>query len=104
MILNAIKEKISDNKFLLTGHAIIESARDRIDDADIKHAILGGEIIESYPDDVRGVSVLVSGTTRGGRPLHVVIGVASEEPVIITVYTPEPPKWITPHKRGKREP
>ena len=95
-----MRDRIRAGRYIVSQHAFIESARDEVEDADIRSAVFNGAIIESYPDDKRGASVLVSGTTSTGRPLHVVVGVAYEEAVIITVYLPTPPKWTSPSERG----
>lgn len=84
----------------MSQHAFIESAKEKIEDQDILFAILNGETVESYPDDTRGSSLLISGRMTDGRPLHIVLGVALEELVIITVYIPVPPKWKSPTERG----
>ena len=102
MTFEEVKDKISKREYLISQHAFIESAKDGIEDEDIRHSILKGKIIEDYPDDARGRSVLISGPIRDGRYLHVVVGVEKERPVIITVYMPLPPKWINPETRGGR--
>jgi len=102
MTFEEVRDKISSGKFIISQHAFIESARDRIEDEDIRFAIINGEAIEVYPDDRRGESILVSGRCRDGKPLHAVVGIAQDEPVIITVYVPTPPKWTSPRERGGR--
>ena len=49
--LEEIHEKIKRREYFFSQHAIEESAKDMIDDEAIIHAILHGEIIESYPND-----------------------------------------------------
>jgi len=68
-------------------------------------AIMGGEVIENYPDDPRGESCLLLGYVEA-IPVHVVMGWATSQPNrektlrIITVYIPQPPKWDDPRRRG----
>lgn len=100
MTFDEIRDKIKNNKFLISQHAFIESAKEEIEDEDIRQAILNGAVIETYPEDARGSSLLVSGKARNEKPLHVVLGIALEELVIITVYIPSPPKWTSPTERG----
>ncbi|HLB24908.1 MAG TPA: DUF4258 domain-containing protein [Nitrospirota bacterium] len=100
MTFDEIRDKIKNNNFIISQHAFIESAKEKIEDEDIRYAILNGAVIEAYPEDTRGSSLLVSGKIRDGKPLHVVLGIALDEPVIITVYIPSPPKWKSPTERG----
>ncbi|MBI3394168.1 MAG: DUF4258 domain-containing protein [Nitrospirae bacterium] len=69
---------------------------------DVLHAIVGGKILENYPDHRRGSCCLVSGSSRQGRPLHVVCTTAQPVLVIITVYEPKTPKWMTPSQRRQQ--
>lgn len=57
-------------------------------------------IIEQDEDTGRGISCLCAGFTNSGKPIHVVCGVHGKSFVIITVYIPTPPKFITPYERG----
>ncbi len=97
--IDNIKAKTKDGKYFMSQHAVVESAKDMVDDEDIVAAILSGELIEDYPDDKRGHSCLICGKMRDGRYLHVVAGMAEENAVIITTYLPSSDKWETPFKR-----
>ena len=61
---------------------------------EVKEAIENGTIIEEYEDDKPLPSYLIYGKTSELRPLHVVVGVDEEVVAIITVYEPDPNKWI----------
>ena len=66
----------------------------------VYEAILSGEIIEDYPDDVPYPSCLVFGRTRDGRPVHVVCAhVPEDTAIIITVYEPDPDRWTDFRRR-----
>ncbi len=54
---------------------------------------------ENYPQHRRGPCCLVCGFTEGGRPLHAVCTTGGEVLILITVYEPKPPKWVTPFRR-----
>ena len=62
------------------------------------------EIIEQYPDDLRGPSCLVVGFS-GNRPVHAVCAVKTDpkELLLITVYDPSkrPEKWTAGYRRRK---
>ncbi|MGE0084834.1 MAG: DUF4258 domain-containing protein [Desulfococcaceae bacterium] len=65
-------------------------------------AILNGEILEDYSDDVRGRSCLILGYDDQKRAVHIVCGYTSLQILrIITVYLPRLPKWINDRTRSK---
>jgi len=103
LTIEEIHHKIFKGEFLFSQHAVEESAKDMIEDDAIMHALLNGDIIESYPDDPRGESCLVNGKMPDDRHLHIVIGRSQDQLIIITCYLPTLPKWITPTERRKQE-
>ena len=60
---------------------------------EVREVVAQGEIIEDYPEDVRGHSCLMFGVARAGRPVHVVCAPKERYLGIITVYVPSEPKW-----------
>jgi len=68
--------------------------------SEVEESLLGGTVLESYPNDARGSSCLVVGFTHKGKPIHTVCGQSGDSLVIITVYIPMPPKFINPYTRG----
>ena len=101
MKIEDIKAAVENNEFVLSQHAHEERQAESISIDDIKTAILGGEIIESYPKDKRGDSCLMLGYSNV-RPIHVVCGKSKIGWLkVITVYIPKPPKWVTAKQRGK---
>lgn len=82
-------------KILFLPHAIRQMSRpDRmITGLDVRRVVLRGEIIEDYPEDVRGHSCLMLGYDPEGRPIHVVCSPKPGFLAIITAYTPEPNEW-----------
>ncbi len=87
--------------------AVRERLDNDLDIVDIEQALLGGDILEQYPDDPRGESCLLLGFA-GGKPVHVAVGWASRRAArrkmlrVITVYVPQLPKWVDPRTRGGR--
>lgn len=61
---------------------------------EIHEAINLGEIIEEYPDDVRGASCLVLHIGHG-RAIHVVCAPKPDYLAIITAYVPDPDMWTS---------
>ena len=70
---------------------------------EIQEAITTGEIIENYPEYQRGPCCLLNGITKSGRNLHIICTTIYPILIIITVYIPKPPKWITPTKRREKQ-
>ncbi|MDT7042589.1 DUF4258 domain-containing protein [Candidatus Nitronereus thalassa] len=105
MDIDAIKQRIMEGNYEFSIHAQQERLEDDLDITEIETAIMGGEVIENYPDDPRGESCLVLGYV-GPIPVHLVMGWAygqsnGEKTLrIITVYIPQAPKWEDPRRRG----
>ncbi|MCL0094325.1 DUF4258 domain-containing protein [Dehalococcoidales bacterium] len=98
-----IQEKVRRQQYRLTSHAEQERESDRITREEIEEALLShqAEVIESYPEDIRGRSCLVLGFAKGESPLHIVCGLGVEMLIIITVYRPDPEQWINWRVRRK---
>jgi hypothetical protein len=69
-------------------HALQQMMRpDRmIPEDEVREVIFSGEIIEDYPEDVRGYSCLMLGWSSAGRPVHFVCAPKSEYLAIISAY------------------
>lgn len=92
-------------KLKFSSHAKEEMLYDEygvIREHEISEAIKTGEVIEEYPKDRPYPSFLIFGKTRVNRPLHIVCAVVKPEKtlVIITVYQPNPERWI--NYRGRK--
>lgn len=95
-----IKARIRAEEYAYSQHADIERQADNLTVGEVEEALLTGEILEHYPDTGRGESCLIAGFA-GRRPVHVVCGWRGEEIVIITVYVPQPPRFVDPWTRGR---
>ena len=84
-------------------HAIQRMYQRGVSEAEVRHVISTGEMIEEYPDDTPYPSRLVLGW-YGSRPLHVVVAdnVDDQENVVITVYEPDPNEWEPDWKRRRK--
>ena len=89
---------------LFLPHAIRQMSRpDRMITAqDVRRVAMRGELIEDYPEDVRGHSCLLLGIDIQGRPIHVVCSPKPEFLAIITAYSPEPKEWDMVFKVRKK--
>jgi hypothetical protein len=98
--VSALLGRCAQNSALrFTLHAQQEMIDKQIAVADLKEALSAPEIIENYPVHQRGACCLALGQTRTGRFLRVVCTSCLEPVVIITVYEPKGPKWLTAHQR-----
>jgi uncharacterized protein DUF4258 len=91
--LDAVREA-ARKKLLFLPHAIKQMTRpaDMISASEVERIVTEGEIIEDYPEDVRGPSCLMPGSGEG-RSLHVVCSPKDEYLAIITAYVPDPSQW-----------
>lgn len=100
MDIESIQERIRGEQFRLSIHAEIEAEEENLDIAQIIEAILNDEILEHYPDTGRGESCLLVGFSND-IPIHVVCGMRKNLVIIITLYIPQPPKFLDPWTRSR---
>lgn len=95
-ILSLVRQAAA-NRLLFLPHAIRQMSRpDRlIATSEIRRVIEHGEIIEDYPEDIRGHSCLILGYGEGGRAIHVVGSPKDEYLAIITTYIPDENEWTS---------
>jgi len=101
-ILLRIRSQALANNIRVTQHAQQEMVEEEITLDQVLQAVASGQIVEDYPEHLRGACCLIGGVSDGGRPLHVVCTSAQPTLIIITVYEPLPPKWISPTQRRLR--
>ena len=51
MTIKAIQDKIERGEYRFSDHAVKRMIKKSIDRHEVEEALLGGEIIEEYPDD-----------------------------------------------------
>ncbi len=101
-IIDRLRYQIRSGNIRVSYHAHQEMVEDGFTLDEVLYAVAHGQVIENYPQHRRGACCLVSGSTLAGRPVHVVCTTARPVLIIITVYEPKPPKWLTPTQRGQR--
>ncbi len=99
MDIEDIRQCVVKGQYIYSRHAEIERKTDKLTFTQVKEALLSGEILEQYPDTGRGERCLVVGFA-GETPIHIVCGWLRENIVLITVYVPQPPKFVDPWTRG----
>lgn len=98
-VLERIRAQGAVENIRITQHAQKEMVEEDIVLDEVLEAIAAGQILEYYPQHRRGACCLLNGLTQDGRPLHIVCTTTRPTLVIITVYEPKPPKWLTPTQR-----
>ena len=96
-----IQLKVIQDKFEFSRHAVDQSIIRNISVQEIREALNNNaKIIEDYPKDKYGPSCLILGFTKAHRPLHIQCSYPSRPVLkIITLYEPDPVKWINLEKR-----
>ncbi len=103
MHIDDIIEAIRTNRIRITDHADEEAHADNLTFEEIFFSVIQGEIIEDYPNDRPYPSCLIFGQNFSGEPIHSVWAYNEENKwtVLITVYRPDPNRWINWRERRK---
>ncbi len=90
-------------KIIFLPHAIRQMSRPErmIRVADVRRVIERGELVEDYPQDVRGHSCLLLGQGDDKRAIHVVCSPKEDYLAIITAYLPSLEEWEDNFKKRK---
>lgn len=91
-----IIKAIQANRVNITQHARKEAKEDNLLLDEIFDSTQNGEVIEDYPTDTPYPSCLIYGQNQDGHPVHSVWAYAADSQiaVLITVYRPDPNRWI----------
>ncbi len=105
MHLDAIIEAVESARVRITDHADEEAVADKLTYDDIAASVLRGEVIEAYPSDKPYPNCLIFGLTPSGVAVHSVWAYNSESgwAVLITVYRPDPARWVNWRERRRLE-
>ena len=98
-MLNKIRNSARE-RILILPHAINQISRPErmILIEEIERTIFHGEVIEDYPEDVRGHSCLMLGYGKDKRPVHVICSPKIDYLAIITAYLPNQKDWSDDYK------
>lgn len=66
-MIEEIRQKISQNQFEFSQHAVDQSILRHISVRELREAVAAGEVIEDYPADKYGPSCLIFGFTIAHR-------------------------------------
>ncbi len=94
--MDEIRRKVIKRQYEFSKHAVDQTIRRNITVAEIEEALtVDAEMIEKYPQDKYGPSFLILGWTTQRRPLHIQCGDPRRSCLkIITVYEPDPVRWV----------
>jgi hypothetical protein len=95
--LDSIRTLVAAGKVIISVHGYDELAADDIFVADVLAGLGSAQVVEDYPDAVRGPSVLVLAADSAGDLFHAVWGIPkgkSEPAVLVTAYRPDPQLWL----------
>ena len=98
-VLTQIHNQAAAEALRVTQHAQQEMVEEEISLDEVLQTLVNGSILENYPTHQCGACCLVGGQCHNGRNLHVVCTTTQPILIIITVYEPKPPKWVTPSER-----
>ena len=101
MDIQDIIRAIESLQYYITDHADEESQADRLSAGDVFQSVRNGEVIEDYPTDHPYPSCLIYGLSSEGMPIHSVWAYNEESQwaVLVTVYRPDPTRWLNWRKR-----
>ena len=91
-------------RLLFLPHAVRQMTRpDRmIEPVEVREVVIQGELIEDYPEDVRGHSGLIHGKGKHRRDIHVVCAPKEDFLAIITAYLPRRDEWVQDFRTRRR--
>ena len=103
--IEVLVSAIKNNRIRVSDHADEEAHADHLSFDDICTSVFQGDIIEEYPEGKPYPSCLVFGLNAGNEPVHSVWGYNMENrwAVLITVYRPDPDRWIDSRIRRKKD-
>ena len=95
-IINRVHQA-AKKRILFLPHALhqMNSLERMISTQEVRDVIFQGEVIENYPEDIRGHSCLMLGHGDHGRPIHVVCAPKIDYLAIITAYLPTESQWLS---------
>ncbi len=89
MSIEHIRRAIRQGRYEFTMHALEEMDEDDLTEADVRRALLDGELRASLTDDPRGIRFVVRGVSYGVEVEVVCRFLLSGLMRIVTVYMPE---------------
>ena len=104
MDIESIINAIMNGRVRITDHADDEAVDDRLTYEEIYYSVIHGEVIEDYSTDKPYPSCLIIGKNFSCESIHSVWAYNPDNlwAVLITVYRPDPERWIDWKVRVKK--
>jgi len=99
--IESIQAMLAGNAIEYTQHFKARIKERDIKHADIRQALLTGEIIEQHPNDEPLPSVLIFGYTKNILPLHIAVSIDDDKIWLVTAYIPSLEIWEPDYKTRK---
>jgi len=95
--ISGLIRQSASKRILFLPHALnqMNVPQRMISTAEVRTVIFSGEVVEDYPEDLRGHSCLLLGFGEKGRPVHIVCSPKTDYLAVITAYLPDLEKWMT---------
>ena len=101
-MIKKVQYLIKKKKYLVRLHARERMLEREIAFQEVRESLENSKIIEEYSDDRPFPSFLTLGFTSNNRPLHTIWSLKNDSLVyLISVYEPDPDKWIDFKERKK---
>jgi hypothetical protein len=102
--IEIIRQRVRDGKYLIKSHAVQHALKEGFERQHMVEAVLGGRIIETYPDEQR---VLICGQTTLSEKLPVYLHIVCEYAdavyvEFVTAYIPDELQWESPPLRRRK--
>jgi hypothetical protein len=98
-----IVRRAARERILYLPHALdaMNAPAELITADEVRRTVFHGQMVEDYPEDIRGHNCLLLGSGDRKRPIHVVCSPKDEFLAIITVYVPDQRRWESDWKTRK---
>ena len=105
MKIEDLIDAIKNNRLRITDHADEEAHSDNLSVEEIIATVVNGEVVEDYLSDKPFPSCLIYGQNYKQEPIHSVwaYNKKTKWAVLITVYRPDPKRWIDWKIRRKQK-
>lgn len=94
--LARVRQLVTSGKWRPTTHALLRLNSRNILLRDVIDGLGSAVVVEDYPLDQRGPSVLILSFDASGLPLHAQWGIPlnnSDIANLVTIYSPDPAQW-----------
>ena len=100
-----IQRLVQRERLAFKRHVAIRMYQRNLFAEEIEQALISGKIIEDYSETEPLPSYLVLGYTKAKRPIHIVVGVDSEDEMVwaITAYEPKLLQWEKGFKKRRKK-